>query len=110
MLCSGYKYCLGGRLGDGLAVAGSPKGCLRFSWQLLHRKTRRHRLAMLKKGSLTRAHSQGSGCDVFRSLSSELKRLYFSVLQAHKEIEFSVILIAVDGKMLGILLPLLFLE
>lgn len=23
MLCSGYKYCLGGRLGDGLAAAGS---------------------------------------------------------------------------------------
>lgn len=26
MLCSGYKYCLGGRLGDGLAVAGSTEG------------------------------------------------------------------------------------
>lgn len=25
MLCCGYKYCLGGRLGDGLAAAGSPE-------------------------------------------------------------------------------------
>lgn len=41
---------------------------------------------------------------------TELKGLCFSVLQEHEKIEFLVILIAVDGKMLGILLPVHSLE
>lgn len=41
---------------------------------------------------------------------SELTYLYFSVLQVQKWIQFFVILIPVDGKMLVILLPLLSLK
>lgn len=66
MLCSGYKYRLGSRLGASLAVAGSAERLpVLVSWQLLRHKVWRHQLAgLLERASLTRARSQGSrwGC------------------------------------------------